>query len=53
MRDQVWGLSLMNTGMFVPFVTNSTAIAVRYSLQRKKEREEEKEEEEEEKKKKT
>lgn len=28
-RDKVWQLSQMNTGMFVPFVTNSTEVVFR------------------------
>ena len=31
-RDAVWRLSQMSTGMFVPFVTNSTMILWNYSL---------------------
>lgn len=31
-RDKVWGLSEMSTGMFVAFVTNATAIGVQYNL---------------------
>ena len=31
-RDAVWNLSLDNTGMFVPFVTNSSLVVLRWQL---------------------